>query len=137
MINDLDETIKQLLIIKGALEPAEIDVSFDAPDREWSASVNKPTINIYLYDIRENHQLRGTEWIVTRDQDGNVTKKKNAKRIDVSYLITVWANDAADEHDDQAQACRQYHTRQGGAHEIPSTRSGHGLTVPAAPRGTR
>jgi hypothetical protein len=58
MINDLDETIKQLLTKKGAFDPAEIDIVFDMPDREWSASISKPTVNVYLYDIHENRDLR-------------------------------------------------------------------------------
>ena len=98
MITDLDETIKQLLIKKGAFDPAEIDISFETPDREWSASISKPTVNIYLYDIRENHQLRGTEWLVEKDQNGIATKKKNPGQIDLSYLITMWTNDIEDEH---------------------------------------
>jgi hypothetical protein len=95
---DLDETIKQLLIKKGALDPAEVDFSFDTPKREWTASISKPTINAYLYDIRENRELRGTEWFVQRDQNGMATRKKNPSRIDLSYLITIWTNDVEDEH---------------------------------------
>jgi hypothetical protein len=98
MISDLDEAIKQLLVKKGAIDTAEIDINFEMPDREWAASISKPTINIYLYDIRENHQLRGTEWAITKDGNGNATKKKNANRINISYLITVWTSDIADEH---------------------------------------
>ena len=96
MINDLDETIKQLLIKQGSLEPS-VDITFNIPDREWSASISKPTINLYLYDIRENHTLRGTEW--TFETNGNsTTRKKNANRINLSYLVTVWANNIEDQH---------------------------------------
>jgi hypothetical protein len=98
MISELDETIKQLLIKKGAFDATEINITFETPDREWAASISKPTINIYLYDIRENHKLRGTEWAITKDENGNTTKKKNASRIDISYLITVWTSDIMDEH---------------------------------------
>lgn len=98
MISDLNESIKRLLIRRGSLDPTEIDIKFEMPDREWSASISKPTVNIYLYDVRENHQLRGTEWTVTRDENGRATRKKNPSRIDVSYLITVWTSDIADEH---------------------------------------
>ncbi|OGN87545.1 MAG: hypothetical protein A2158_07290 [Chloroflexi bacterium RBG_13_46_14] len=98
MISDLDESIKKLVLTKGELAPSQIDVEFKAPDREWSASISKPTVNIYLYDIRENHQLRGTEWVINRNDDGTATRKKNPSRIDISYLITVWANDISDEH---------------------------------------
>jgi len=98
MISGLDETIKQLLIQKGEIDPSEIDITFEAPDREWSASISKPTINIYLYDIRENHKLRSTEWAITKDGNGNATKTKNPNRIDISYMITVWTSDVMDEH---------------------------------------
>jgi hypothetical protein len=98
MINDLDETIKQLLVKKGGLDAGTVDISFEIPDREWSASISKPRINLYLYDIRENHELRATEWNVTTDNRGMTSRKKNPSRIDLAYLITVWANDVADEH---------------------------------------
>ncbi len=98
MISELDQAIKQLLIKKASLDPATVDIEFKTPDREWSASVSKPTINAYLYDIRENHQLRGTEFAITRDENGNATRKKNPSRIDLSYLITVWTSDILDEH---------------------------------------
>ena len=98
MINDLNETIKQVLIKKGAIDPAEVDVSFETPKREWSASISKPTVNVYLYDIRENHDLRGTEWFIKKDQNGIAARKKSPSRVDLSYLITVWTNDIEDEH---------------------------------------
>ena len=98
MINDLDETIKQLLIKNVPLDPTEVDISFEMPDREWSASISKPTVNLYLYDIKENHQLRAFDWSVERNQNRTATKKKAPLRIDLSYLVTVWTNDIGDEH---------------------------------------
>lgn len=98
MIVDLDETIKQIMIQKGSLDTAEVDISFDTPDREWSSSISRPTINFYLYDIRENHELRGIEWTIEKDRNGTATRKKNPSRIDLSYLITVWTSDTSDEH---------------------------------------
>ena len=98
MINDLDEAIKELLTKRGLLDPTEIDIKFEMPNREWSASISKPTVNLYLYDIRENHQLRGTEWTVTKDENGKATRKKNASRVDIAYIITVWTNDVVDQH---------------------------------------
>lgn len=98
MITELDETIKQILIKKAGLEPSEVDIDFNTPDREWSASLSKPTINLYLYDIRENHELRGTEWIIEKNGNNTATKRKNARRINLSYLVTVWANSIEDQH---------------------------------------
>ena len=98
MISELDDTIKQLLVKKGAFDPAEVDISFETPDREWAASISKPTVSVYLYDVRENHQLRGTEWTIETNARGIATRKKNPTRVDLSYLVTVWTNDINDEH---------------------------------------
>ena len=98
MITELDEIIKQLLIKKGKLDHGEVDIKFETPDREWSASLSKPTVNLYLYDIRENHELRGTEWIIEKNANNTATKRKNARRIDLSYLVTVWTNNVEDQH---------------------------------------
>jgi hypothetical protein len=97
MISDVDETIKQLLIKEGKLDPAEVDIVFEMPDREWSGKVTKPTVNIYLYDVHENRDLRTNEWNVVRS-NGVVTRKKWPVRVDLSYLVTVWTNDMADQH---------------------------------------
>ncbi|MBN1191132.1 MAG: DUF4255 domain-containing protein [Dehalococcoidales bacterium] len=98
MIKDLDETIKQLLVKKGQLNHGEVDIKFETPDREWSASLSRPTVNLYLYDIRENHELRGVEWIIEKNGNNTATRRKNARRINLSYLVTVWTNNVDDQH---------------------------------------
>jgi len=98
MINDLDETLKQLLVKKAGLDPAEVDISFDIPTREWSTPVTRPTVNLYLYDLRENRQLRETYWDEEVDEDGRINSKRRPLRIDLSYMITCWTSSAEDQH---------------------------------------
>ena len=99
MLDALDETIKSVLREIGGLEADEVDIAFDAPDREWAARVGKPTVNCYLYDIRENLDLRGTEWTVERGTDGRTVAKRQApRRFDLSYVCTAWTADVEDEH---------------------------------------
>ncbi len=98
MLEALDETIKELLVQKMPLNLAEVDVSFDVPNREWSGTISKPTINVYLYDIRENLDLRQHEWQTTRNSNGTVTRTKTGQFFDVSYLITAWTSNIEDEH---------------------------------------
>jgi hypothetical protein len=98
MINDLDETLKQLMVKKAGLDPAEVDISFDIPTREWSTPVTRPTVNFYLYDLRENTILRETYWDDETDQDGRVNLKRRPLRIDLSYMITCWTSSAEDQH---------------------------------------
>lgn len=99
MISDVDETIKQLLVKEGGLNPAEVDIVFNMPDREWSGTISKPTVNIYLYDIHENRDLRANDWAIVHN-NGRATKSKQLVRIDRSYtyIVTIWTNDTTDQH---------------------------------------
>ncbi|MEI7555268.1 Pvc16 family protein [Candidatus Chlorohelix sp.] len=98
MIEALDESIKQLLVEKMPLNLNEVDVSFDVPNREWSASISKPTLNIYLHDIRENLSLKQNDWAMERDDKGRIIRSKYGGRYDLSYLITAWTTNVEDEH---------------------------------------
>ena len=62
MIADLDETIRQLLKEELPIKNSEIEVSFEQPKRENSARWTKPTVNLFLYDVRENNVLRQHQW---------------------------------------------------------------------------
>jgi hypothetical protein len=97
VLADLDETLRQLLIRDVPLDLAEVDVSFDAPDREWSGRLSRPTVNCYLYDVRENHEFRETDYELER-RNGSGVRIKVPLRIDISYQVTVWARAADDEH---------------------------------------
>ncbi len=127
MINDLDETIKQLLIDGVPLDINEIDVVFEAPTEEWSTSLARPTINCYLYHMVENYDLRQNDWQMNRptlsqaqqrgpahanggDNGGNggssggspnrhtATRRRLPFRLDAFYAVSVWANEIEDEH---------------------------------------
>ena len=62
MIADLDESIRQLLIAEMPLKNGEVEISFDQPKREWSSRLSRPTVNFFLYDLRENTILRQQSW---------------------------------------------------------------------------
>jgi len=87
------------LIRDVPLDLAEVDVSFDAPDREWSGRLTRPTINLFLYDVRENKDLHEAMWEVSRDaKNGSVSRRKLPLRINSIYNVTVWARAPEDEH---------------------------------------
>jgi len=105
MIDDLDRTIEELL--KRELAPAlveQVAISFAAPDSEFPPStVSLPAVDLFLYDIRENLELRNRDWIIEHNSDGSATRRRGPMRVDCSYLITAWASDgstsrALDEH---------------------------------------
>jgi hypothetical protein len=94
MIRDLDDTIQELLETRAppGSELAGADISFDLPDADWRAGVNTLTVNCYLYDIRENRELRTTEPLLQRSPDGTrATRRQAPARIDCAYCITAWS----------------------------------------------
>ncbi|MBM3941668.1 MAG: DUF4255 domain-containing protein [SAR202 cluster bacterium] len=99
MFADLDESLRQLLVQRGSLDPAEIDVSFDKPTREWAAGLSRPTISLYLFDIRENLDLRNpVPWTVRSGPNNTAIKSRPEVRLDLTYRVTAFANAVADEH---------------------------------------
>ncbi len=105
MFDDLDRTLTGLLkqaLPSGVVE--QVSISFAPPDNSFPpSSVSLPAIDLFLYDIRENRELRNREWEVERRSDGTTMKKRAPIRVDCSYLITAWPSMASstpvfDEH---------------------------------------
>jgi hypothetical protein len=98
MINEVDESLRNLVnaeVINGA----DVDVLFDAPTRDWAARRNTPTIDLYLYDIREDLRRRETGMIEVRDDQGIVVERRPPPRyFKLAYLITAWTQRPEDEH---------------------------------------
>jgi hypothetical protein len=101
MIADLDETIRKLIKEELPVKNGEIDIKFDQPKREWSSRLTKPTINLFLYDLRENPVLRQPQWEVSTNGGGSrnlASFKRSPMRVDCFYMLTTWANEPEDEH---------------------------------------
>ena len=99
MIPDVDEVLKKLLIHEIEIKGNEVDIKFDQPKREWSSRLSKPTINLFLFDIRENLRLRGAEQYRTINRPDGVSEiKRNPVRMDLRYLMSAWVKDPEDEH---------------------------------------
>lgn len=95
MIHDLDKTLKGLLA-QSVSELEEEDVRFEAPDAEFAPPL--PAVNLFLYDVRENRELRSGEPLVERQTGGTFTRRSPPVRVGCSYLITAWAGDIESEH---------------------------------------
>jgi hypothetical protein len=54
-------------------------------------------VNCFLYDVRENLELRSTDWEVQK-RNGASSNKRLPARIDATYQVTVWARAPEDEH---------------------------------------
>jgi hypothetical protein len=98
MISDLDDTIRQVLVREGGIAPSQIDISFDTPNREWSAGISRPTINCYLFDIRENLKLKQQGQQLARQDDDRIVRRSTPLLYDLTYLVTAWTRAVEDEH---------------------------------------
>jgi len=105
MINDLDKTLEELLKRELPQElVSQVTISFATPDDQFPpSSVTLPAIDFFLYDVRENLELRGNEWVVERHSNGTALRKRPPVRVECSYLITAWPSESApnpaqDEH---------------------------------------
>lgn len=98
MIHEVDESIRAL-IRRDAVNGGDVEVAFDVPSKEWAAKRSKPTINVYLFDVREELARRRMELEPVRDDNGQVTGRRRPPRhFRLSYLITAWTQRPEDEH---------------------------------------
>ena len=63
MLADLDESLRELLKRELGRHGFDgVDIVFDAPTKEWAAGLSSPTVNLFLYDLRENLEKRDSAW---------------------------------------------------------------------------
>lgn len=98
MIHEVDEVLRSLLGTH-ALPGVITDIEFAAPTRSWAARRNSPTVNLYLYDIREETGRRERGAVAVRDPEGRILHRRQPPRwFRLSYLVTAWTTRPEDEH---------------------------------------
>jgi len=98
MISVVDDALREIVRTQ-ALDSSDVDVVFDAPTKDWAARRNSPTVNIYLYDIREDLRRRERGWSEETGADGIVVARRPTPRFfKLSYLVTAWVQRPEDEH---------------------------------------
>jgi hypothetical protein len=98
MIHYLDESLRVLLKRELALTVlSETAIAFNPPDSQFPPSgVTLPAVDFFLYDVRENHDLRSNDWDVVRSNGGASTRNLPLVRVDCSYLVTAWPRTESD-----------------------------------------
>jgi len=98
VIHEVDEALRNV-IKQDALRGTDVEVVFDAPTRDWSSRRNAPTIDIYLYDIREDVRRRTADRRPVVDVENRVVGRSEPPRwYKLSYLLTAWTQRPEDEH---------------------------------------
>ena len=98
MIYEVDEALRAM-VRRDALPGSDVEVVFDAPTKDWASRRNTPTVDIYLYDIREDLRRRERGMINDYDSTGRVVNRHLPPRyFKLSYLVTAWTQRPEDEH---------------------------------------
>ncbi|QUQ63765.1 DUF4255 domain-containing protein [Kutzneria sp. CA-103260] len=98
MIHEVDEGLRLLLADSG-LPSENTELVFDAPTTEWAAKRTVPTVNVFLYDLREDLSRRASGQLAEHNADGTVAGWRTPPRwYRLSYLLTAWTARPTDEH---------------------------------------
>ena len=97
-IADLDEALRTLLRRELQRHGFEgVNVAFDAPSKDWSGKLTAPTVDLFLYDLREavdRAQISPTE----RRANGQATMTPPPLELELTYAVTAWTKAVEDEH---------------------------------------
>jgi Pvc16 N-terminal domain len=98
MIDEVDKALGAL-IRQDVIRGSDVEVVFDAPTKDWASRRNTPTVDVYLYDIREDLRRRERGLINDYDDGGRVVGRHLPPRyFKLSYLVTAWTQRPEDEH---------------------------------------
>ena len=114
----VDEVIRTVLDSGWPVDPPKPVFSFQTPDDTFESFVNnqaQPVVNLFLYDGRENRDMRRAEWDTLELAPGVTTLSQPPAFINCYYLITAWARGG---QDPAAQAVATEHRYLGEALRI-------------------
>lgn len=98
VIHEVDESLRKL-IERDAVHGGDVEVVFEAPTKDWASRRNTPTVDCYLYDIREDIKRRSVGVSEQRGVDGRVESRQSpARYFKLAYLLTAWTQRPEDEH---------------------------------------
>jgi hypothetical protein len=92
----IDAGLEAMLRARVPLSAQDVDVSFEAPDKDWAAKLNRPTVNLFMWDVKRSadHARTGVERF---ERDGVQLSRMALPRIELRYLITAWTSEHRDE----------------------------------------
>ncbi|QHT57654.1 DUF4255 domain-containing protein [Cellulomonas sp. H30R-01] len=96
MIGSVDEALRAL--VREAVDSTSVEVVLDAPTKDWAARRNAPTVDMYLYDLREDLRRRSRGFLENRVEGAVQTRFQPPRHFRLSYLVTAWTQRPEDEH---------------------------------------
>ena len=97
MLQLLDESLEAFLRATVPLDPTDVAISFDAPDKAWAATVTQPTINLFLWDIHRSPD-KARAGMETVAHNGGTARRRPPPVVNLCYVLTAWTAHHRDEH---------------------------------------
>lgn len=99
MIDDVSKALQSILddsAIKNTFSALfEANVVFDRPADQFHPT--KSSVDLFLYDVRENTEMRNNQPLIVPDDKGRAVVKRPPLRVACSYLVTAWVVSNGDE----------------------------------------
>ncbi|HVM53087.1 MAG TPA: DUF4255 domain-containing protein [Acidimicrobiales bacterium] len=97
MLQLVDESLEAFLRAEVPLDPTDVAISFDAPDKTWAATVTQPTINLFLWDIHRSPE-KARAGMETVAVNGKTARRRPPPVVNLCYVLTAWTAHHRDEH---------------------------------------
>ncbi len=97
-IADLDEALRVLLKRELAGHGFDgVEIAFESPSKEWSGKLTSPTVDLFLYDLREATE-RSERTPREQRENGKPTLAAPPLQLELSYTVSAWTKAVEDEH---------------------------------------
>lgn len=92
MIKDLSNSLKAFLKGEAAAgsELKAATISLGAPNADWRGHGSGLVLDVYLYQVTENKELRTNERHPRPNPDGTTTVVQAPARVECAYVISAW-----------------------------------------------
>jgi hypothetical protein len=97
VLDRLNFSLERFLREETPLPASSIDISFETPDKDWSARLVRPTVNVFLHEIRRS-TARSVTGTFTKVGNGEHRREALAPFVRLRFAISVWTTDTSDEH---------------------------------------
>ena len=97
MLSEFHASLRTLVYDRGNIPADDVDIAFDVPLKAWVGARTRPTLSFFLFDIRENTELRQTSPETFR-ANGRGVHRLPPRRFDLRYLVSALTTVVEDEH---------------------------------------
>jgi hypothetical protein len=97
VLSDFHDSLRTLVYDRGQIAREDVEIAFDAPVKAWIGARTRPALSFFLFDVRENTELRQTAPETLR-ANGRGFHRAPPRRFDLRYVVSAVATVVEDEH---------------------------------------